>query len=184
MTTERYFTPAAKAVIVEAQQLAQAFGHPEIGAQHVLMAIANVGYTAGSQALDAAGMPQSTMAAIFKHAYPSGPVPFTGQLQFSAEAKVVLTDSAANAAGSQHAFINTAHLVLAAADPELPLLQPLLGQRELALQAAVKPTLERWDAGYEAAGVPFVAWISDMRAASRTESTEPKKSFARFRKSK
>jgi ATP-dependent Clp protease ATP-binding subunit ClpB len=115
MRTDR-FTQRATEAIVEAQQLAEAEGHPQLEVAHLLLVLAEQADGVVPAVLERAGAAPSTVAGglraeLAKLPKVSGAAQ---QLQLSNEARRVLTEAHAVAERMRDEYVSTEHVLLAA----------------------------------------------------------------------
>jgi ATP-dependent Clp protease ATP-binding subunit ClpB len=115
MRTDR-FTQRATEAIVDAQQLAESEGHPQLEVAHLLLVLSEQADGVVPAVLQRIGVPpasiaESLRAELAKLPRVSGAAQ---QLQLSSEARSVLTDAHAVAERMRDEYVSTEHLLLAA----------------------------------------------------------------------
>jgi ATP-dependent Clp protease ATP-binding subunit ClpC len=106
-----HFDEAARQCIVLTQEEARRLGHPEIGAEHILLGIARI-----DEGLVGTEIERLRAAVVGQRGV--GDVPPGALLQFTPEAKAALEGANEQALSRGHTTINPAHLLLAVLDAE------------------------------------------------------------------
>lgn len=107
------FTPRARTAVAEARTAARARNHPEVGTEHLLLAMyADEGCIAAI-ALRRLGLDRATVEREVSERFPSGPTPVTGRVGFAPAGRKALETALAVALNFNHNYIGTEHLLLA-----------------------------------------------------------------------
>jgi hypothetical protein len=110
-TFER-FSPRARYVVSEAEPIARAKGHSQIGAEHLLLALYREPEGIAAQILDESEFPEDKAEAAVDARTEHGPGAPEEKLRFSPEAITVFSGALASALELGHNYIGTEHLLL------------------------------------------------------------------------
>jgi ATP-dependent Clp protease ATP-binding subunit ClpC len=107
------FTDRARRVIVLAQDDARRLNHEQIGAEHLLLGLADAGEGVAVRTLERFGVTPSTVRAdVESRLEPGEPARAVGHIPFAAQAKKVLELSLREAIELGHRHIGTEHFLL------------------------------------------------------------------------
>lgn len=146
------FTERARHAIVRAQEVAQMFGSPGIGTQHILFGLADSDDELGallSRSIDRSALKERLGAA--------GQAPTT-EMVFSGESKHAIERAFVHARAHNDRFIDTTHISLGILDAEMPDLVPGVGRDALEEAIATIARTVREADGPPAAATHGGAW--------------------------
>jgi hypothetical protein len=109
----RRFTARAKSVVVAAQQAAVGYGAPEIGTEHLLVALYAEPDSIAVKVLDELGADRDAIARAVLEAAPTESEPARGHVPFTKGAKKALELAFRVALELGHNYIGTEHILLA-----------------------------------------------------------------------
>jgi ATP-dependent Clp protease ATP-binding subunit ClpC len=156
------FTDRARRVVVLAQQEARTLDHDYIGTEHFLLGLIHEGQGIAARALASMGISLEEMRQAVRDTIGRGaqPLPESGHIPFTPEAKKVLELSLREAMELGAGYIGTEHILLALIREEGAGAQ-LLAQAGIDLNRARQQVIEllpgRREAGYPAARPPVAA---------------------------
>lgn len=107
------FTPRARNVLAAADPIARAWGHGAVDTEHLFMALYHEPQGIAAVALDSLGLPADRAEAALRAKAPpgTGDAP-EGKLNFTPEARSVLSGALTSALELGHNYIGTEHLLL------------------------------------------------------------------------
>ena len=108
------FTPAAREVVVLAQDQARGLGHPQVGTEHLLLGLIAEETGAAGRSFAQLGVTlDAARDAVMALVRPGEPTPPEQQIPFSPRAKGTLEASLRQAMGFKDTSIDTEHILLA-----------------------------------------------------------------------
>jgi predicted DNA-binding transcriptional regulator AlpA len=93
------FTPAARAVVIRAQEESRSLRHSYVGTEHLLLAVLSDAAPVVRQRLASIGVERAGILADVEARCPSGPSALTGHIPFTPRSKAILADATATAGG-------------------------------------------------------------------------------------